>query len=158
MGVLRFRRSGFLDGLSTWQTPRKISYHNRFGIGVHRSMDGPKPSGEDLWPGELGWSAICSPRRFHRFKGLPDGRRYGLEPEILCFRYAVAPACDCVRFGESECAFCLPLIRRTSLHWFSASDSYPGIGPTQVSHAFRWMTCMRFSIRLFPPFSSTIYS
>jgi hypothetical protein len=47
----------------------------------------------------------------HRFKRPPDDRRYGLELVIPCYRYVVVDrACDCVRFMESECVFCLSLI------------------------------------------------
>ena len=119
MGVLPFCDSGFLDGPR--RSPSKncsTNYHfrsYRFGISRHRSMEGPEPSGKVLWPCGLGGflARLCSiGGDFHRFKRPPDGRRYGLEQMIPSYEYdvVVARACDCVRFMESECVFCVPLI------------------------------------------------
>jgi hypothetical protein len=144
MGVLPFRDSGFLDGVC--RSPSKDSFPNhnfrsyRFGISMHRSMGSPEPTRKDLRPWGLGglFARICSIGDFHRRKRPPDGRWYGLELMMPCCRYVVVRACDCVRFMESECVFCLLLIVNPSaLVYRVCQPPRDSTGPRQVSHSFR---------------------
>lgn len=139
MGFVPIRDSGFLDGV--WRPSSKDPSPNRdfrscrFGIGLHRSMDGPESSGEDLREFAVSVAGTSSTRDFHRFKGPRGGRWYGLELEMI-------PLCGCVcaswlyfRYFSNPSLFCETLLLSSRLKeppW----DWNPG----KYSYAFRMMT------------------
>lgn len=154
MGILPFRDSGFLDGVwrpsSEDSSPDRDFRSCRFGIGLHRSMDGPEPSGEDLREFAVSVAGTSSTRDFHRFKGPRGGRWYGLEPEII-------PLCRC--FVHLGCILGVSVIRvcflRDSALIFKTLGTTPGTGPRQVFPCFQ-NDDMRVFMIIFFSFSFTI--
>jgi hypothetical protein len=124
MGVFPFYNPGFLDGVWRPASEDSLPDHDfsscRFGIDMHRGVDGLEPSGEDIRGLRCPVPRTCSTGYFRRFKGPPDGRwngvGYTLDTLLLVCRHVCT-------------------VMNSSVFFF-----LPRLDPGKYRHTFRMMT------------------